>query len=91
MRIICNSIGLNIETEVIFAGRRLVTQSLSIKQLCDLWKWYYHISSFEKVEIVFCHDKDYDAINQKTLSSSKSVKEMLEEEGFVCKKFDEVF
>lgn len=43
MRIICNSIGLNIETEVIFAGRRLVTQGLSIKQLCDLWKWYYHI------------------------------------------------
>lgn len=38
MRIICNSIGLNIETEVIFAGRRLVTQGLSIKQLCDLRK-----------------------------------------------------
>lgn len=88
---ICNSIGLNNETEVKFGSRRLVTQGLSIKQLCDLWKWYYYISPFEKVEVVFCHDKDYDAITQKTLSGSKSVKEMLEEEGFICKKFDEVF
>ena len=91
MRIICNSIGLHRETDVISNKRRLVTQDLPIKQLCDLWRWYYNISPFEKVELVFSVDKDYNAIHQKTLASSKSVKEMLEEEGFICKKFDEVF
>lgn len=91
MRIICNSIGLHKETEVISDERRLVTQGLSIKLLCDLWKWYYNIPPFEKVELVFSTDKDYYAIRQRTLASSKSVKEMLEKEGFICKKFDEVF
>lgn len=91
MRIICKSIGLNIETEVVFGARRLVTQGLSIKQLCDLWKWYYNIPPFEKVELVFSVDKDYNAITQRALSGSKSVKEMLEEKGFICKKFDEVY
>ena len=91
MRIICNSIGLHKETEVVANERKLVTQGLSIKQLCDLWKWYYNIPPFEKVELVFSIDKDYNAINQRTLASSKSVKKMLEEEGFICKKFDEVF
>ena len=91
MRIICNSIGLHKETEVVANERKLVTQGLSIKQLCDLWKWYYNIPPFEKVELVFSVDKDYNAIHQRTLASSKSVKEMLEEEGFVCKKFNEVF
>lgn len=91
MRIICNSIGLNIETEVIFAGRRLVTQGLSIKQLCDLWKWYYHISSFEKVEIVFCHDKDYDAINQKTLSNFLQTKPSSSSISFTDLELDKVF
>lgn len=91
MKIICKSIGLLKETEVISNERRLVTQGLSIKQLCDLWKWYYNIPPFEKVEFVFSVDKDYNAISQRTLASSKSIKELLEEEGFVCKKFDEVF
>ena len=91
MRIICNSIGLNKETEVISNARKLITQGLSIKQLCDLWKWYYNIPPFEKTEIVFSVDKDYYAMNQRTLATEKSVKELFEEEGFVCKKFDEVF
>lgn len=71
MRIICNSIGLNKETEVISNERRLVTQGLSIKQLCDLWKWYYNIPPFEQKEIVFAHDKDYYAMNQRTLAAEK--------------------
>lgn len=91
MRMICNSIGLNKETEVIINKRRLVTQGLSIKQLCDLWKWYYGISPFEKIEPVFTHDKDYNAIQQRTLATCKSVKELLEEEGVVCKSFDETW
>ncbi len=91
MRIICNSIGLNKETEVISNERRLVTQGLSIKQLCDLWKWYYNIPPFEQKEIVFTHDKDYYAMNQRTLAAEKSVKELFAEEGFICKKFDEVY
>ncbi len=91
MRIICNSIGLNKETEAISGKRKLVTQGLSIKQLCDLWRWYYSIPPFEKVELVFSVDKDYYAIQQRTMAGMKSVKELFEEEGFICKKFDEVF
>lgn len=96
MRIICNSIGLHKETEVFSNERRLVTSGLSIKQLCDLWKWYYNISPFEKIELVFTHDKDYNAIQHynitppPTLSKVKTVKELLEEEGVICRKFDEV-
>lgn len=91
MRIICNSIGLHIETEAMANGRKLVTQGLSIKQLCDLWKWYYNIAPFETKEVIFTHDKDYYAMNQRTLATDKSVKELFEKEGFICKKFDEVF
>lgn len=75
MRLICNSIGLNKETEVIHNGRRLVTQGLSIEQLCNLWRWYYNIAPFEKkIELVFSVDRDYSAIHQRTLSSCRSVK-----------------
>lgn len=91
MRLICNSIGLNKETEVTHNDRRLLTSGLSIKQLCDLWKWYYNISPFEKIELVFTHDKDYNAIQQRTFSDVKSVKELLEEEGVICKSFDETW
>lgn len=91
MRIICNSMGLNKETEVTSNERRLVTQGLSIKQLCDLWKWYYNIPPFEKVELVFTHYKDFSAIQQRTFADCRSVKEMLEEEGIICKSFDETW
>lgn len=91
MRLICNSIGLNKETEVTSNDRRLVTSGLSIRQLCDLWKWYYNIPPFEKIELVFTHDKDYNAIQQRTFSNAKSVKELFEEEGVTCKSFDEAF
>lgn len=56
------------------------TQNLNIEELCDLWKWYFRIPPFEKVELL-CDTKLYNSLRQRTLSSSKSVIELFEEQG----------
>lgn len=86
MRLDCKNYGLTKETEVSFDGRRLVTQGLGIRTLCRLWRWYYNIPPFEQIFLAV-PKRLFSASEQRTLSSSKSVKELFEQEGIemICK------
>ena len=90
MTLDCKNFGFVKETEVSFEGRRLVTQGLDIETLCALWRWYYHISAFEKIPLTV-PQRLYEALQQRPLASSKSVKELFEEQGveLVCKEVEE--
>ena len=90
MTLDCKNFGFVKETEVSFEGRRLVTQGLDIETLCALWRWYYHIPMFEKIPLTV-PKRLYEALQQRPLASSKSVKELFEEQGveLVCKEVEE--
>lgn len=90
MTLDCKNFGLMNETEVSFEGRRLVTQGLDIQTLCRLWRWYYHIPTFEKVFLVVPKIL-FTVSEQRTLASSKSVKELFEQEGvkMICKETED--
>ena len=86
----CKNFGFTKETEVSYKNRRLVTQGLDIAKLCHLWRWYYYIPPFEKIFLVVSK-RLYEALRQRPLASSKSVKEHFEEHGveLVCKEAEE--
>lgn len=58
----------------------LETQRLDIKTMCDLWKWYFEIPPFEKVELV-CNTRLYNSLKQPPLSSFKSFIDLFKEQG----------
>ena len=80
MTLDCKNFGFTKETEVSYKNRRLVTQGLDIEKLCTLWRWYYYIPPFEKIFLVVSK-RLYEALRQRPLASSKSVKEHFEEHG----------
>lgn len=80
MTLDCKNYGLMKETEVSFDGRRLVTQGLDIQTLCRLWRWYYNIPPFEKIFLAV-PKRLFSVSEQRTLASSKSVKELFKKEG----------
>lgn len=80
LKIKAETIAYHNPTRVECNGKTLETQRLDIKTLCELWKWYFEISPFEKVELV-CNTRLYNSLKQKHLSSSKSTIELFEEQG----------
>lgn len=86
----CKNFGLVNETEVSCNGRRLVTQWLDIKTLCDLWKWYFNVSPYEKISLIV-NKKLFYAAEQRPLISVKSVKELFKEQGveLTCEEVEE--
>lgn len=90
MTLDCKNYGLMKETEVSFDGRRLVTQGLDIQTLCRLWRWYYNIPPFEKIFLAVPKRLLW-VTEQRTLASSKSIKELFEEQGveMVCNEVEE--
>ena len=67
-------------TRVVCNNKVLETQQLNIKTLCDLWKWYFQIPPFEKVELI-CETRLYNSLRQPTLSSTKSIIDLFREQG----------
>lgn len=67
-------------TRVVCNNKVLETQQLDIKTLCDLWKWYFQIPPFEKVELI-CETRLYNSLRQRTLSSTKSIIDLFGEQG----------
>lgn len=90
MTLNCNNFGFTKETEVSYKNRRLVTQGLDIETLCTLWRWYYNIPPFEKIQLVVTK-KLSSASGQSTFISSKNVKELFEQEGveIICEEVEE--
>lgn len=80
LKIKAEKIAYHNPTRVVCDGKVIETQQLDIKTLCDLWKWYFSIPPFEKVELL-CDTKLYNSLRQRILSSNKSVIELFEEQG----------
>lgn len=84
-KLILKRIGLYNPTEVEYGNKILVTQGLDIESLTDLWKWYFNLKCFSKIALYVANKKDFNSMEQKTLTSVKSVKELFEEQGFDIK------
>lgn len=83
-------IGLHNPTRVNYKGRVLETQGLSIKDLCDLWKWYYCCPPFDKIYLVTNDDRLYMSLRQRTFASQKSLIDLFAEQGVYVKKRSEM-
>ena len=68
----CEKLGLFAPTRVKHNDIVLETQGLTIKELCELWKWYFKIPPFEKI-VLIVDKKLYNSIQQKSLLDMKSV------------------
>ena len=82
IKIKAETIAFNNPTRVSCNGKVLETQRLDMKTLCDLWKWYFEIPPFEKVELV-CDTRLYNSLKQRT--SFKSAVDLFEEQGVYVK------
>lgn len=89
MKLKCKNYGLLTNTEVENEdGRVLVTNGLSIEQLVDLWRWYYNIAPWKRIELEV--DKRlYETMKQKSLSAFKGVQELFYENNVVVVKVEE--
>lgn len=86
-KLILRRYGLHNPTMVECGEQILVTQGLDIKTLCNTWRSYFGIKClcFGKIDLYIENEKDFNSMQQRTLKDSKSVKELFEEQGFVCK------
>lgn len=81
--------GLQNPTRVKCNDRVLETQRLSMKDLCDLWKWYYRCPPFDKIYLVANDDRLYMSLKQRTFARQKSLIDLFEEQGIYVKKRSE--
>lgn len=84
-KLILKRYGLYNPTEVEYGEKIIVTNQLDIKSTCDLWKWYFGLKCYEKIPLYIENERDYNSMEQKTLASVKSVKELFYENGFEIK------
>lgn len=88
MRLYVERIGYHTSTRVRGEdGRVLETTGLGMEELVSLWKWYYHIAPWEQIVLLFTAC-DFVTLEQRTLASSKSVKELFESMGIECRKLE---
>lgn len=80
--------GLMTPTVVEYKGKILATNQLDIDSTCRLWRIHFTIYPEEKVDLVMT-EKQFSAIQQKTLSSVKSVYELLYERNFIPRVFEQ--
>ena len=76
-------------TRVKCNNRVLETQRLSIKDLCNLWKWYYCCPPFDKIYLVTNDDRLYMSLRQIIFASQKSLIDLFAEQGVYVKKRSE--
>ena len=81
-KLILKRYGLHNPTEVEYGDKILVTNQLDIKSTCDLWKWYFGLRCYERIPLYVVSKRDYNSMEQRTLASVKSVKELFYEQGF---------
>lgn len=83
MKLKCKNYGLINNTEVENEdGRILVTNGLSIEQLVDLWRWYYNVPFFKRIEVEV-DEKLYNSIKQRPLFDIKSAEQLFYEKNVV--------
>ncbi len=80
LKIKAERIGIHSSTRVICNDKVLETQGLDLKTLCELWKWYFKIAPFEKVELE-CETRLYHSLWQHPLGHFKSMIDLFAEQG----------
>ena len=80
-------VGLIIPTVVEYEGKVLATNHLDIESTCNLWRVHFGFYPTEKVDIAMTK-KQFSSIQQKTLSSAKSVYELFYERNFIPRVFE---
>ena len=79
--------GLQTPTVVEYKGKILATNQLNIEGSCNLWRCHFGFYPTEKVDLVMTK-KQFSTIQQRTLSSVKSVYELFCEYNFVPRVFE---
>ena len=79
--------GLITPTVVEYEGKVLATNQLDIESTCNLWRVHFGFYPTEKVDIAMTK-KQFSSIQQKTLSSVKSVYELFYERNFIPRVFE---
>ena len=79
--------GLITPTVVEYEGKVLATNHLDIESLCNLWRVHFGFYTTEKVDLAMTK-KQFSSIQQKTLSSVKSVYELFYERNFIPREFE---
>lgn len=87
--LMCKQIGLVNPTTVVYEGRELTTQGLSIEVLVDTWQRTFFRLSRQWICLGFTH-KDFNAIQQRPLASAKSVLELFYDNRVICVDVDEI-
>lgn len=80
-------VGLITPTVVEYGGKVLATNHLDIESLCNLWRVHFGFYTTEKVDLAMTK-KQFSSIQQKTLSSVKSVYELFYERNFIPREFE---
>lgn len=80
-------VGLITPTVVEYEGKVLATNHLDIESLCNLWRAHFGFYTTEKVDLAMTK-KQFSSIQQKTLSSVKSVYELFYERNFIPREFE---
>lgn len=81
------SVGLINPTVVEYEGKVLATNQLDIESTCNLWRCHFGFYPIEKIDLAMTK-KNFSVIQQKTLSSVKSVYDLFYERNFIPKVFD---
>lgn len=79
--------GLMTPTVVEYEGKVLATNQLDIESTCNLWRCHFGFYPIEKIDLAMTK-KNFSVIQQKTLSSVKSVYDLFYERNFIPRVFD---
>lgn len=80
-------VGFMTPTVVEYAGKVLATNQLDIESTCNLWRSHFGFYPTEKIYIAMTK-KEFSAIQQKTLSSIRSVYDLFYEQNFIPRILD---
>lgn len=80
-------VGLITPTLVEYEGKVLATNQLDIESTCNLWRCHFGFYSTEKIDLAMTK-KEFSVIQQKTLSSVKSVYDLFYEQNFIPRVFE---
>ena len=70
-------------TIVRYDNKTIISVNLSISELCQFWRQEFELYD-NKVLLVFEKEREMRYINQKSLASIKTTRELFAEQGFVC-------
>lgn len=80
-------VGLMTPTVVEYGGKVLATNQMDIESTCNLWRCHFGFYPTEKIDLAMTK-KEFSVIQQKTLSSVKSVYDLFYEQNFIPRVFE---